>query len=185
MASVFVGTACLSPGWARGAAAAVCRDQCREESQHLPCPSYQSCPPAGTVSATDSHTQWDAGAEFGTGCRKGGQGEEKGTGMWAAMLNYKPVTLQQDIGKKMPLQAQICPELLSGPAVFQIQGRSNSPNFRKLGVNCTIDLIPLVPFFWCVFCLFVVLFFLGGWEVVIASDQTGKISTLKRDTCRA
>lgn len=165
VASVFVGTVCLSPGWVRGAAAAVCRDQCREESQHLPCPSYQSCPPAGKVSAMDNRTQWDGGAEFGTGCRrKGGQREEKGTGMCAAMLNYKPITLQQDGVKKMALQAQICPELLSGPAVLQILGRSNSPNFKKsLALNCTI-LIPLFPF---------------------DSDQTGKIASLRMDTCRA
>lgn len=132
VATVFLGTACLSPHWARGAAAAVCRDQCRGESQHLPSPTYQSCPPAGRVSAMDSHTQWDGGAEFGARCRrKGGQGAEKGRGMCAAMLDYKPVTLQQDTVKKMSLQAQICPELLSGPAVLQILSRSNSPNFKK------------------------------------------------------
>lgn len=133
MASVFVGTACLSPGWARGAAAAVCRDQCREESQHPPCPSYQSCPPAGRVSAMDSHTQWDAGAEFGTGCRrKGGQAAEKGTGMCAAMLDYKPVTLQQDMAKKMSLKLRCVQSYYQVLQYFKSTSNIGQVQFTKL-----------------------------------------------------
>lgn len=80
----------------------------------------------------DGQAQWDGGAGFGVGCRReGDKGAEKGTGTCAAMLGYKTFPLQQDTMRKASLQAQISPELFSGPTVLQILGRSISPNVRK------------------------------------------------------
>lgn len=78
----------------------------------------------------DSQAQWDGGVGFAAGCRReGGKGAEKGHVVLSLATNTVPP--QQDTTRKAPLQAQIPPELFSGPTVLQILGRSIPPSFKK------------------------------------------------------